>query len=412
MNKAKILLLSFISSVLTFLTIGSVSAQGVGDSIGDVLETTVGWIKLDLSAIGGPSSSTFYARFLLWIFLFAALYFAAGFVFPDRRKIQITIAAALSIIGAAVMPGAALKSIFQSYFLFFYIILIILPIVAVFFLSKKVMDIFPDNLAAAHMLSALSFLIAVVLLRSLGATLRDEIGGLLGTHAVWFNFAVGICSVMLIWHIFAIIVSFGGKVTGKTWEGGANLADRLKTVGGAGPAAKKAAHSAAVAIYGEEKILASEISFLKKIKKHVENAKTEETKLRAKVGTPTSMIDKLHKGTIGKIKKELEKADEILDREEYFSLLMQRVEAVMTAKSIAAHDRDRTTLNAAAAQVDRHLIKDAKSVKNLVEELIRHIDTYSFSVIDTKLNEIIKSQQKMMIEARNLFIIIRKIEAR
>ena len=244
MNKKKIAILIFLLSLFTFLSIGMVYA-GPGESIGKALESTVGWIKLDLSDIGGPSSSTFYARFLIWIFLFAALYFAAGYIFQGKRNIQLAVAAVLAIIGAAVIPGTVLQGIFRSYFLFFSIVLFLLPIIAVFFLSHKIkeMEAFKNKPAAGHLLSGVAFLVTLVVMSTLNETMKGQIPQKVIDLQMWFDLAVGICTIMLIWHVAAVFFGFGRTIARGTGKGITTAAedvyDTRRALGEAAQASKE-----------------------------------------------------------------------------------------------------------------------------------------------------------------------------
>jgi len=113
MNNKKVFLL-LISLVMMSLFANVVSAQeepGVGESLGEALNTIKDLfsfipelITLE-KLVSGEAAAVFWAKFLVWLVLFAAIYFGTTFVFKDKKNIQISVALALSLIGALGIPA-------------------------------------------------------------------------------------------------------------------------------------------------------------------------------------------------------------------------------------------------------------------------------------------------------------------
>lgn len=222
MNKTKILLLSFFSLILALISSVVVYAQQFyeqpGAAIGEALYSALGWLTIDISRIGVDDPATFYARFLIWIVIFAALYFASLFIFKDQKKIAVAISAVLAIVGAVAIPDIFVKTIFESYALFFAITLIALPVVGLFYLGRKIQDMFPNSPKAVHLINALLFWFLLTLFNGFNQGIKagseKGIFKTLYQYDAWFGFAFALCLILMLWHFAALIMGFGGEAAG------------------------------------------------------------------------------------------------------------------------------------------------------------------------------------------------------
>jgi len=108
MNSKKVFLL-LISLVFMSLFSGIVFGQEDGGGLGDAFDTLKelfsfipGLISLE-GLREGETASVFWAKFLIWIILFATIYFGASFVFKDKKNVAIIVALAMSLMGAILI---------------------------------------------------------------------------------------------------------------------------------------------------------------------------------------------------------------------------------------------------------------------------------------------------------------------
>ncbi|MAH01849.1 hypothetical protein CMO87_01280, partial [Candidatus Woesearchaeota archaeon] len=97
MDKKKVFLL--LSSLLIMgLLSNVVSAQEEGAGLGEAFDTIRELFAFlpDLvtlkKLIGGDTAAIFWAKFLVWLLLFAVLFFGASKVFPDNNRIAVIVA--------------------------------------------------------------------------------------------------------------------------------------------------------------------------------------------------------------------------------------------------------------------------------------------------------------------------------
>src|SRR3989338_1904393 len=141
MSGKKVFLL-LVSLVIMGLFANGVFAQGEG--LGGVAETIrelFGFIPDVLTLdklVGGDAAALFWAKFLVWLLLFAGLYFGASKVFADNKRIAVIVALAISLMGALLIPNNIVINIFQTYGLAAGFIVWFIPVVAGMFLAHKI----------------------------------------------------------------------------------------------------------------------------------------------------------------------------------------------------------------------------------------------------------------------------------
>ncbi|MEK6869771.1 MAG: hypothetical protein AABX74_06045, partial [Nanoarchaeota archaeon] len=65
--------------------------------------------------IGEEDAAIFWAKFLVWLLLFAGFFFGATKAFKDNKRIAAVVALVFSLIGTLMMPNGWIINIFQSY---------------------------------------------------------------------------------------------------------------------------------------------------------------------------------------------------------------------------------------------------------------------------------------------------------
>src|SRR3989338_7361355 len=122
MSRKKVFLI-VVSLVLMSLFSFVVSAEnGDGRGLGGVLDTFRNLFQaipdaltLDNLVGGDNIAALFWAKFLIWLLLFAGLYFGASKVFADNKRIAVVVALAISLMGALLIPNNIVINIFQTY---------------------------------------------------------------------------------------------------------------------------------------------------------------------------------------------------------------------------------------------------------------------------------------------------------
>lgn len=206
MSRKKVFLL-LISLVFMSLFSGFVSAQdkggGLGDAFGaiqDLLEPIPDLITLE-GLIGGEASSVFWAKFLIWLILFAAFYFGATFAFKDNKRVAVIVALAISLIGAILIPESFLINIFKTYGLVAGAIIWLLPVIAGMFIAKM-----SDN----RFFKAVIYGFSAWILWTVNAIFVEE-QGFIEFDFPFFMLLFGVVIFMFLWNLFGIFGGEGGS---------------------------------------------------------------------------------------------------------------------------------------------------------------------------------------------------------
>ena len=207
MNQKKVFLL-FISLLIISLFSNVVFAQGGLGSIADTIYDLVGFIP-DLvtleNLIDEEPAAVFWAKFLIWILLFAAFYFGATKIpgLQDNKRITMVLAIVLSIISTVMIPNEIIFNIFQTYGLVAGIALFVIPLAAVMVINNKLGD-------EHRWVKVIVLLIALMILVNINTTLRK----VPGVNPEWFDYFpifLAIVTIMLIWNL---IQAFSGGTAG------------------------------------------------------------------------------------------------------------------------------------------------------------------------------------------------------
>jgi len=201
MNNKKVFLL-LISLVMMSLFANVVSAQeepGVGESLAEAFNTIKDLfsfipelITLE-KLVSGESAAVFWAKFLVWLVLFASIYFGTSFVFKDRKNIQIIVALALSFIGTLGIPASWIIGIFKTYTLTASFLVFFIPVIAGLFLAHQIKFKIIKVVIYIGLIGILTFIRAS--LTSPDSIL--DVGGMM----LWVNLLYGVVILALIWNI-------------------------------------------------------------------------------------------------------------------------------------------------------------------------------------------------------------------
>lgn len=192
-----IVMMSFISN---FVSASSHEGGGLGDAFDTIRELFAflpDLITLE-SLIGEEPAALFWAKFLVWLLLFAVVYFGAGFVFKDNKRIAVVVALVIALMGTLLMPQSILINIFQTYGLIAGIIIWIIPVAAGMYIAHKVDQPF---------LRALIYGLAIWVLISINKTVVIEQG--IGNTT--FPFFSLLLVVVIILFLVNLVSMFGGQ---------------------------------------------------------------------------------------------------------------------------------------------------------------------------------------------------------
>lgn len=111
---------------------------------------------------GGNQPYLFWAKFLLWVLLFAIFFFLTQkYLFEDKKNIAVTISAVIALISVIAIPTKLLTMIFEMYGFAGALIMYGGPLVAIGFFAAAIN--FPNNRRAEYFIKAILFFIIAAL---------------------------------------------------------------------------------------------------------------------------------------------------------------------------------------------------------------------------------------------------------
>ena len=154
----------------------------------------------------------FFAKLLLFIIVFALVYFALAMsIFQEReqKNFAIWVAVAVSVGVVLIIPSAFIRQIFQTYAVIAIVALIGGPLLGMFMLSSILKEKLSNHPRTAHIIDAVLYYLVVVSMRAVNeGLLKREYNILL--YDQWFSFAFAIAEILMFYHIIAIFFA-GGK---------------------------------------------------------------------------------------------------------------------------------------------------------------------------------------------------------
>lgn len=159
--------------------------------------------------LGEDAAAIFWAKFLVWLLLFAAIYFGASFPFKQNPRIAVIVALVISLMGTLLIPNSILFNIFQTYGLVAGIIIWTIPVAAGMFIAHKVENRF---------LRSLIYGTAAWILFSINETVVKE-KGFANTSFPYFGLLLAVVILLFFWNLFAIFGGGQGQAAAGGWLG-------------------------------------------------------------------------------------------------------------------------------------------------------------------------------------------------
>ena len=221
MGKKKVFLL-LASLVLMSLFSNFASAQEEGAGLGEAFDTIrelfaflPELVTLE-KLIGGDTAAIFWAKFLVWLLLFAVLFFGASKVFPDNNRIAVIVALVIALMGTLLIPYPILVNIFQTYGLVAGIVVWAIPLVAGMYIAHKVENPFAR---------ALIYGLAAWILFSINNTVVKE-QGFANTNFPFFGLLLAVVIILFFWNLGQIFgIGGGGAGGGRAGDIGRDFMD-------------------------------------------------------------------------------------------------------------------------------------------------------------------------------------------
>ena len=195
-----------------FVSASNHEGAGLGeafDTIRELFAFLPELVTLEKLIEGTDEVAKFWARFLVWILLFATTYFGAGFVFKDNKRIAVVVSIVISLMGTLLIPYSILVNIFQTYGLVAGIIVWTIPLAAGMFIAHKVQQPF---------LRALIYGIAAWILFSINETIVKE-QEFANTSFPFFGLLLAVVIILFFWNLGAMFGIQGGGGIGSVFGG-------------------------------------------------------------------------------------------------------------------------------------------------------------------------------------------------
>lgn len=163
------------------------SLAGVAETIQRLFGFIPNIITLE-KLIGEDAAAIFWAKFLVWLLLFAVFFFGATKVFKDNKRIAAVVALVFALIGTLMMPNGWVINIFQSYGFLAGLLIWVVPVAAGFYLVSKIKQ---------RLLKALIYLLMIFVLLAIDNSITSSFGENLVDN-VWFSLFRLVLAVVII----------------------------------------------------------------------------------------------------------------------------------------------------------------------------------------------------------------------
>ncbi len=204
-----VLLLALFANSSIAVTEGSQSMGGAFDSIWQMFGFLPELITMEKLLGGEDTASLFWAKFLVWLALFATFYFGASFVFKDRNNIAIVVSLSFSLIGALLIPKSILINALQTYGLVAGLLLWLVPVVAGFFIASMFKN---------HWVKAIIYGTAAWILFSINETVVKE-AGFINDSFPYFSLLFAATFIAFVWNLIGIGWGAAGQSGAAEWAG-------------------------------------------------------------------------------------------------------------------------------------------------------------------------------------------------
>jgi len=180
-------------------------ADNIGNTVGRTMYKIFGWVFVDVFSRLGDVTIQFTMRFLIWLLLFALFFFGVSKVIKDQRNVQVTVAIALSLMGALLIPTTVLIKFLKTYGGITVILLFGIPMAALLYLNKFA---FPGMSKAECALKAVSvYLLATIFHNMIGLEEMLEFYSL----DAWIGFAEAVAIIAMIVYVVCAIFGWENK---------------------------------------------------------------------------------------------------------------------------------------------------------------------------------------------------------
>lgn len=225
-KKVFLLLVSLVfMSLFSNVVFASNHPDGVGAGLGDAFDTIrelfaflPELVTLEKLIGGTDEAAKFWARFLVWVLLFAVFFFGASKVFPDNKRIAVIVSLVIALMGTLLIPYSILVNIFQTYGLVAGIIVWTIPLIAGMFIAHKLENPFAR---------AVIYGVSAWILFSINETVVKE-QGFANTNFPFFGLLLAVVIIMFVVNvaqIFGAIGGAGGAVGGWAADRGRDFSD-------------------------------------------------------------------------------------------------------------------------------------------------------------------------------------------
>ena len=341
--------------------------------------------------------NVFVIRLLLFIALFSIVFFVANTIlFKGHKNIAMGISAALSLLGTIGIPAEVLVELIRSYVFFVIVAIMAIPVLAIFYARKFILESFEDHPAGARGLLALCFLVLATLLNSLNSAIL-KIGidkSLAESYLPYITMVVGFCWFFFIWYILSMAFGLiggagkfaiqsaekGGEYIKEHYEPGA-IEEGAKAIGrGAKKAGKKIANWAS----GETILNARELKSLTDIQKSLNK-------------TPPNRKQ---------IEKDLDDLEGYVERnrqiENTIVYLLNKLESLESTPALKKEIEN-------IKRLERIIFQQDKKLAKFVENTYVYVSEKKINKAKEEIKKAIGLDKKIYLEIKNLNKIFRRV---
>ncbi len=212
-------------SIMLFSNTAYSQEEGPLSRVADTVHDLFGFIPNIITLeklIGEDAAAIFWAKFLVWLLLFAAFFFGATKAFKDNKRIAAVVALVFALIGTLMMPNGWVINIFQSYGFLAGLLIWVVPVAAGFYLVSKIQQ---------RLLKALIYLLMIFVLLAIDNSITSSFGEDLADN-VWYSFFKLLLAVVIIAFLWNLLfagldaVPHGGGEHGSEHRDGDHDGDR------------------------------------------------------------------------------------------------------------------------------------------------------------------------------------------
>jgi hypothetical protein len=347
-----------VSIVLMSLFSGNVFGQESGslESALEVIADLFGFLPELLTMeklLAGDPMAVFWAKFLLWLGLFAAIYFGTSIIFKQNNRVAVIIAIAVSLIGALMIPTSLVASIMQTYGFVSALVIWAVPVLVGFYLASKV---------ESRLIRAFIYLIALAVLTAINTAIVTK--DIFSVSFPYFGLIWIAVFFMFIWNLIAGARGTGGAPTttgGGGWlqnfMGGADEGARM--VGGDLGSGGRSIWNRFFGRGGR-----ADIRPMEGLTDEAGRELTREERI-TRLNTNLDMhINKLKKDIIGKEEKEIEHLNEIVKIIDYIRGIINELDGLTRQ----IRNREINAVKIKYNQLVDDLMKELRKLANVLRE--------------------------------------------